>query len=246
MKTKKEKLFAAIGIATFFLLIALISSCGKEDVVTPQSVTVTPTGMVIDATAGSTSSLVVAGDGKYYLDKSHSNVGWETMYNGENALLTGRFNLFNLKVTFDNDNPSNTKINGWVQLSTFNTGEPGRDGKGKCGPKYVGVTYTDTLFTVDATTDTAWFNSTSCEKYGDGFLVKGDFKFYGVTKSVDMYLTHTGVTTKTNATSGKKTDRVGFYGEFTFNAQTDYGVTSTSIADEITVKVNCNVRTKEY
>jgi polyisoprenoid-binding protein YceI len=247
METKKTNLFAGSTIAALAIVIALFSSCKKEDVVTQIDSTVTPTGMVIDASVGSTNSTLPAAADKYYLDKSHSNVGWETKYYGENALLTGRFNWFDMFVTFDKDNPANTKINAVVKLSTFNTGEPGRDGLGKCGLTSMGITYTDAENTlVNPATDTAWFNSTGCEKHGDGFLVKGNFKFRGVTKPVDMYLTHTGIATSTNATSGKKVNRVGFKGEFKFNANTDYAVNSSSIDDVVTVKVNCNVRTKEY
>ena len=46
--------------------------------------------------------------GVWYLDKSHSNVMWETPYKVFGSLLTGRFNYFVLKdLNFDEGVPAN-------------------------------------------------------------------------------------------------------------------------------------------
>jgi polyisoprenoid-binding protein YceI len=163
------------------------------------------------------------------------------MYFVDNALLTGKFKNHNVDIDFDEANPTTGKINAWVQLSTFLTGEPGRDDPGKCGPGYMGVGYLDTLYTVDPSTDTAWFNSTSIRKYGDGYLAKGSLEFRGVNKSQDLYFTYLGQKDYSNPPDGSNI-RCGFMGEFTFRAQTDYGISSSSVADKVTVKINVNLR----
>ena len=178
-------------------------------------------------------------DGTFTFDKVHSNVNWETKYYGDHAYLTGKFNNFSVKIDFDAADYANTKINAWAQMSTYNTGEPGRDAAGKCGPGYVGVEYLDTNFTVDPLTDTAWFESTSTRIEYDKYVATGKFTFNGVTKTVDMYYTFTGLTDEVSG-SGAASEKGGFSGMFTFNAISDFGVTSTSIADEMTITVNAN------
>ena len=44
----------------------------------------------------------------YTFDKTHSSVRWETAYLGTSALLTGRFNSFDVAIEFDEDNPENS------------------------------------------------------------------------------------------------------------------------------------------
>lgn len=232
MKTKVKLKRAAprIGVALLAAVILLLSQCSKDDDITPLS-----------SSGSSGIDIINTTDGTWSFDKAHSNVRWETMYYEDNALLTGRFNNFNISIDFDEANPQNGKIEAWIQLSTFNTGESGRDAPGKCGPNYMGIQYLDTLYTVDPATDTAWFNSTSIERYGDGYLAKGNLIFKGVTKSQNMYFKYTGQKDYSDPPDGSKI-KGGFSGEFTINATTDYGVTSTSIADKVTVLINANYK----
>lgn len=272
MKTKNFKAIAGTTLLAIAFVIAVISSCKKEEVepvadsVTPGTTTTTPGNITLDCYNNGTSSTGLTA-GQWYVDKSHSNVMWETKYYQSGAMLTGRFNMFNIFVKFDEANPANTKVKAYVKLSTFNTGESGRDGlwkngtytstdymvKGGCGMTYMGVSFDTTWvdsvnYTLlpKATSDTAWFTSTSVSKYGDGFLVKGDLKFRGVTKSVDMYMDNTSKSTTTSSTDGTKVDRVGLYGSFTMNANTVFGVNSTSINDEVLIRIDCNVRNVKY
>ena len=180
-------------------------------------------------------------DGTYRFDKVHSNINWETDYYAENARLTGKFNNFDINIDFNSADPASSKIEAWVQLSTFNTGEAGRDAAGKCGPGYMGVEYLDTNFTVDPLTDSAWFSATGSTIEADHYLTKGTFTFRGVTKEVELRYFFTGLTQSTNS-SGDITNRAGFRGQFRFMAQSDFGVTSTSIGDELIVTVNANFR----
>src|SRR5678810_546504 len=92
--------------------------------------------------------LTAADTNQWKLDKVHSSVLWSGAYIGAAGLLTGRFNQFGMHdVTADKmlnyvttgqplpdtswafyeSDPSKTYINGYVQINTSNTGEPGRD-----------------------------------------------------------------------------------------------------------------------
>lgn len=209
---------------------------------------------MIDASIGGYPPTSYTTAGAWKVDKAHSNVMWETKYYSTGAPLTGRFNTFEIKVKFDAANPANTSINAWVQLSTFNTGESGRDSYGKCGPGYMGVKF-DTLaktsptaytLTPRASTDTAWFKSTSVARFGSGYMVTGNLTFRGITKQIQMPMSYTGVSTAVNSTTGKKTDRAGLVGQFDINANTIFGVNSTSINDVVTIRVDCNMVNNSY
>jgi polyisoprenoid-binding protein YceI len=251
MKTKTKKLVnTMVGLSV--IAIVLISSCKKENKYELLSNSTANTSDIIDGRVGGYPATTYTTAGAWKLDKSHSNVMWETKYYGNGAPLTGRFNMFDVKVKFDAAHPENTTVSSWVQLSTFNTGESGRDAYGKCGPGYMGIKW-DTVtksptvvLKPQAATDTAWFKSTSCAKYGSGYLLKGNFTFRGITREIEMPLSYTGISTTTNATTGKKTDRVGLYGQFGINALTVFGVNTTSIDDLVTIRVDANLVTNAY
>ena len=154
----------------FFLFIAAVSiiiSCNKKDQVTP-----------IAGTPVSGSGSV---DLSWTFDKAHSNVNWESKYlDWSTGMLTGRFNNFSFspKFVFNEADLTKCSINAWVQLSSIDSGEPGRDGLGKCIRSYMGVTYLDTLKTItDPLSDTAWFRSTSVVRSGTGYVVFGNLRF---------------------------------------------------------------------
>ncbi len=160
-------------------------------------------------------------------DKTHSSVRWETAYLGTAALLTGRFNQFDIEVEFDEDNPENTVINGVVTLSTVNTGEPGRDQGCLLG-----------TFGVEDS-DEAIFTSTSVEfdeSDPTGYLVTGDLTFHGITSEVTMQLNYLG-TDQLNL-RGAETNVAGFEGQFEINAKTVFGIESGSIADRVVININ--------
>jgi polyisoprenoid-binding protein YceI len=230
---KKVKVLAVAMLALSASTGLLIYGCSKEDSVEP---------LTSNPTTGS-DVITITPTGAWALDKVHSNVMWETLYMGSNALLTGRFNNFDMKVDFKEADLANSSINAWVQLSTFNTGEPGRDGYGKCGPGYMGIKYDTIAKKPLPSTDTAWYKSTSIVRYGNQYLAKGNLIFRGVTKPTDLYFDYRGITS-TTASDGKVTYRAGFSGHFKMLANTDFKVNSTSIADEVTVKMNCNAKKK--
>ena len=173
-------------------------------------------------------------DASWTFDKVHANVNWQSRYyDFSSTMLTGRFNSFgfNPSFVFDETNLSGTICDFWVQLSTFNTGESGRDGYGKCGTTYLGVTYLDSSKTqVDPLSDTARFHATSITvDQHDGYIMHGDFTFNRyrpasgfadgtpITKNVDVYLSYNGMRDFDSNNDGT-TDkfRAGLTGTFKF------------------------------
>lgn len=163
MKIKNYFLFAVTALAFIFIDI----SCNKKNEVAPLT------------------GNDVAGNGlvdlSWTFDKSHSNVNWSSKYlDWSSGMLTGRFNNFNFfpKFVFNESDLSQCSMNAWVLLSSVDSGEPGRDGPGKCIRSYMGITYLDTLKTiVNPASDSAWFRSTSVVKSGTGYVVFGNMQF---------------------------------------------------------------------
>ncbi|UCH15642.1 MAG: YceI family protein [Bacteroidales bacterium] len=225
---------------TTFKSDGVVVSIGSSDVV--QDITL---GNV--ASAGT--NVISTTDGTWSKE-SHSKITWKTLYHGEAAQLVGGFNNFGIKqLDFDEADPASTVIKGWVQLSSINTFEPGRDALGHCVTDDLGVEYNpaDTAVdgtlnasAVDASTDTAWFNSTSVQAYGNGYLAKGDLIFKGVTKQIDMFFVYNGTYLIPGRTGGSDPFAV-FEGEFTFDAANDYNV-DYSGGDEIEVNIHLQMK----
>jgi polyisoprenoid-binding protein YceI len=176
-------------------------------------------------------------DAKVSFDKTHSNVGWETMYLGGLSLLTGRFDTLGFtSFNFDEANPANTNFEAWVWVNRVNTSEPGRD-KG-CLQTTFGV---NTAMGNEAA-NVAKIKTTSVElsPTDKGYIVKFDLTFHGVTKSLTGKLNYPGKTITGTGATAKNIYGFGF--DFQFLAKTDFGIVSNNIADKITVKCNAIFR----
>jgi polyisoprenoid-binding protein YceI len=225
MKTvlKKRNLFIAFAMIISASVIFIRCSKGSDSVSTLSGGTAVAGLPTVDAT--------------WTHDQVHSNIQWTTsFYDYSSTQLTGRINNFNFKpaLVFSDSNLSKCSINMWAQMSTFNTGQPGRDGNGDCGRSYLGVTYLDSNYTqVDPKSDTAWFHSTSVVKSGSGYIVNGTFTFNRwrapsgnadgtpITHPMTMYLTYNGVKDFPNASGSGGKYRAGLTGSFSFN-RSDY------------------------
>jgi len=250
MKTKKGRgswiYLAAAAVIVISAITFVTSSCKKSETVTPKTLVRTGSDIVDigDSTAPSGLNYSLMAHPNYALDQVHSNLGWQTYFQNNNALLTGRFNMFGTSIHFDQANPQNTVIGAWVLLSTFNTGEPGRDNAGGCGPANMGIKY-DTIsgvVTPIASTDTAWFAAPagSCSAYGTGYVSHGNLTFRNITSPVNLYFNYGGQKQEITAT-GDTTQWVGFIGQFTMQANTVYGVSlMDAINDSVNVLVNFN------
>lgn len=176
-------------------------------------------------------------DPKVSFDKTHSNVGWETMYLGGLSLLTGRFDTLGFTTfNFDEANPANTNFEAWVWINRVNTSEPGRD-KG-CLQTTYGV---NTSMTTDVA-NIAKVKTTSVElsTTDKGYIVKFDLTFHGVTKSLTGKLNYSGKTVTGTGATAKNV--YGFSFDFQFLAKTDFQIVSNNIADQVTVKCNAIFR----
>lgn len=240
-------------LISIFFVVLVVLSCNKKDSVTPLAATpVTGSGSV---------------DVSWTFDKAHSNVNWETKYlDYSSGMLTGRFNNFNFnpKFIFNGADLSLCKINAWIQLSSIDSGEPGRDGIGKCIRSYMGVTYLDSLKTVtNPVSDSAWFNSTSVTRSGTGYIVFGNLRFNKyrapsgfadgtpIVKPAILYLTYNGTTDfDTNGDMVNDKYRASFSGKLKFKRSDHIDVQSTvqwvpvpSLADQTGNAVAANNKT---
>jgi polyisoprenoid-binding protein YceI len=225
MKRLHKGFFRTFIFFTFFLFI--LSSCTHDDEI-----------------LASKGPDIIRGTEKVTLtnpatsfDKSHSNVGWETLYLGSTAILTGRFNSFGFNsFEFDESTPTGISFDAWVWLNSVNTGEPGRDDG--C---LIGTYGTDNAFTTEtANLATIKTKSVELSTTDKGYNVKADLTFHGVTKEITGKLSYDGKTQITSA--GVVKDVLGFSFSFQFLAKTDFGIQSNNIGDNVTIKCNAVIR----
>jgi len=220
---QKIKIYLA-GLAVVIAFLGYVASCTHDDIVLPEG--------------SSNGSNIVRGtenigfkDGKTTFDKVHSNVNWATPYLGEVSILTGRFNTFGFNsFNFEEDKPDSIYFEAYVYLNSVNTSEPGRDqgcllhtfGTG------AGLEYVDTNLAIIKSKKVE-FSTTD-----KGYIVTADLTFHRVTKEVTAKMDFVG---KTSETFGGSTfDVYGFNLAFSILAKTDFGIESTSIADNVDIK----------
>jgi polyisoprenoid-binding protein YceI len=205
---------------------------------------------------------------EWKMDKAHSSVLWSTNYVGAAGLLTGRFNQFGMHyVTTDKmlayaataqplkdtswafyeNEPDKTYFNGYVQINTSNTGEPGRDAG--CNVAGMNTVAIRTGYQNLVDTNLAKIKTTKIEfdPNSNGYIVTLDLTWHNkysstvaltpITKSIVGKLTY--VTRKTVTTY----DVFGLQLKFSFNCR-DFGISSTSISDNIDIECNMNFNNK--
>jgi len=206
MRMKNKNIYILAILAMLIAGYGYISSCTHKDSIISSSGPAIKRGTQI---------LQYPSNTKVSFDKQHSNVGWETAYLGELSLLTGRFDTMGFTAfNFDEANPANINFEAWVWVNKVNTSEPARD---------TGCLQTTFGTTNDMTTD-------------NGYIVKFDFTFHGVTNELTGKLFYDGMNVTGSGPTAK--NNFGFSFNFQFQAISDYGIVSTSIADAVTVKCN--------
>jgi hypothetical protein len=205
---------------------------------------------------------------EWKLDKTHSSVLWSTPYVGASGLLTGRFNQFGmanvtpdlsinyvtagqpLKDTgwaFYESEPTKSYFNGYVQINTSNTGEPGRDAG--CNVSGMGtvpiVAGTQNL----TPQNLAKIQTTKIEfdPASNGYIVTLNLTYQGklaapLTKSVVGKLSYIKKTRVQFGTAAAY-DVFGLKLNFQFNCR-DYGIVSTSVSDKIDIECHMNFNNK--
>ena len=205
---------------------------------------------------------------EWKLDKAHSSVLWSTNYVGAAGLLTGRFNQFGMaKVTdaealnyattgqplkdsswaFYESDPAKTYFNGYVQINTSNTGEPGRDaGCNLSGMGTVAIVAGTQNLTL---TNLAKIQTTKIEldPASNGYIVTLNLTWQGklaapLTKSIVGKMAYVKRSSVQFGTAAGY-EVFGLQLKFQFNCR-DYGITSTSISDVISIESNMNFNNK--
>jgi polyisoprenoid-binding protein YceI len=213
-------------------------------------------------------SMTAGNPNEWKLDKVHSSCLWQTTYVGAAGLLTGRFNQFgmaeitdaksvnvvttgqpypDLDWAFNEADPSKTFFNGYVQINTSNTGEPGRD----AGCNIAGM---GTVAIVSGTqnltpTNLAKIKTTEVkfDPASNGYIVTMNLTYKGLlatplTKSIVGKLSYIPKARVQFGTAAAY-DVFGLQLSFQFNCR-DFGITSTSIADKIEIQCNMNFNNK--
>jgi hypothetical protein len=203
---------------------------------------------------------------EWKLDKVHSNCMWSTNYMGAAGLLTGRFNAFGMHDVLDAEmqnytttsqplkdtswafyegDDSKSYFNGYVQINTSNTGEPGRDAG--CNVGNLGTTAIVTGVQNLTVTNVARLKTTKVtfDKTTGDYIVNLNITWQGklaapTTKAVIGRMKYIRRSTINGTTSY---DVFGLQLKFQFNCR-DFGITSTSIADKIDVECNMNFNNK--
>jgi len=244
-----------------------IASCTHKDLVMPQQASTTP---VIDrGTAVFLPGTLTAGDtSQWKLDQVHCSVLWSGNYLGAAGLLTGRFNNFGINsipatakgqytksgqplpdtswAFYEND-PTKTYFNGYVQMNTSNTGEPGRDGGCYLGYVFAPKPITGVQNLIDSNLARIRTTKVELDPNSPGYIVTMVMTWQGgLSAPHDTTLNGTLSYIK-RATVGAGTasayDVFGLQLNFSFNCRS-FGITTAEISDVIDVQCNMNFNNK--
>ncbi|MBK6821729.1 MAG: YceI family protein [Saprospiraceae bacterium] len=205
---------------------------------------------------------------EWKFDKTHSSVLSQTKYVGAAGLLTGRFNQFGIhEVTdvkavkyavttqplpdtswaFYENQPLKTYFNGYVQINTSNTGEPGRD----AGCNVAGM---GTVAIEAGTQNLSYPNlakiktkEVKFDPASNGYLVTIDLTYQGklaapLTKTITGKMSYVPKQRVQFGTAAAY-DVFGLQLSFQFNCR-DFGIVSTSVSDVIEIQCNANFNNK--
>jgi hypothetical protein len=251
-------------IGMYILSMALIVACRHEDQIIESSALSVKRGNAVLLPG----NMTTGNANEWKLDKVHSNVMWQTSYMGAAGLLTGRFNQFGMaNVTTDKSinytttgqplkdadwafyesDLAKTFFNGYVQINTSNTGEPGRDNG--CNITTLGTVAVASGVQNLTPTNLAKIQTTKIEfdPASTGYLVTLNLTFKGgladaKTISIPGKLSYIPRQTVQIGT-GTGYDVFGLQLKFQFNCR-EFGIASTSVGDKIEIECNMNFNNK--
>lgn len=201
--------------------------------------------------------------GAWTFDNIHSPTQFNFPYHGAEAEFSASFvQTKSFQMTFNSANLAGSSIVATVDLASVNTGTPGgRDNlpatvtstnEFKPGTVFskLGCIMGTFGITADAGTVTpnitltgsnryATFTSTTITAYGDGYVANGTLAFHGVTMPVSMIFHYLPSFVDTSVTPNKTYQ--GFEGKITIKALTDFGISSTSVGDLVTIYTTVNL-----
>ena len=261
------KLLSNKTLMIFLILFSsfgYIASCTRENELPPPPASIGPKitrGTNVHLPGNMTTGTAT----EWKFDKAHSSTLWSTNYVGAAGLLTGRFNQFGLHDVTDakminytsagqplkdsswafyENEPAKSFFSGYVQINTSNTGEPGRDGAGKCNISGMGTTDIVAGTQNLTLTNIAKIKTTEIkfDPVSNDYIVTLNLTWQGkltapLTKSIVGRLKYIPKATITTY------DVFGLQLTFQFNCR-DFGIASTSISDKIEIQCNVNFNNK--
>lgn len=217
--------------------------------------------------AASSKFLQNTASGVWQIDAAHSMVNFEFPYRGAEGDFNGSFKQINkFVVNFDPANLTTSTIDVEVDMASIDTRTPGgRDNLTTVAsnPSFDPTTLFTKLgcvagtfgYTTDAPITTgapsqlittsanryAKFKSTSIEKYGNGYIAKGNLIFYGVTLPINMMFVRIPdwVDAPISGTTNGRTYS-GFEGKFQFSPSADFGIKNSSL-NAAAVKIQISI-----
>ena len=205
---------------------------------------------------------------QWKLDQVHSSVLWSGNYLQTGALLTGRFNDFGLNslsssakqvysskgqpvmdtswAFYEND-PAKTYFNGYVQMNTSNTGEPGRDNG--CYLNFVGAPkiISGTQNLMDSNIAIIRTTKVEFDTKSPGYIVTMVMSWKGLLAAPHDTTINGTLSYVKRSTVGEGTtsayDQFGLQLNFQFNCRS-FGITTTEISDIVSVQCNMNFNNK--
>lgn len=177
--------------------------------------------MLLGTTLGTTRSLFAADE--YAYDAVHSSVSFKARHL-DISWIHGRFNQVDGRFVLDRTTPSNSTFELTIKADSVDTGNTARDEHLR-QPDYFD---TKQFPTID-------FKSTSVKPIDGGYLVTGDFRMHGVTKSITFPL----MGGKEIESRGVK--RVGFSTELKLK-RSDFNFDKNAIGpigDEAMILIDC-------
>ncbi|HWH62210.1 MAG TPA: hypothetical protein VNS50_03015 [Ginsengibacter sp.] len=205
---------------------------------------------------------------QWKMDQVHSSVLWSGDYLQQGALLTGRFNSFGLNSVpasakqlyttngqpvldtswafYEND-PTKTYFNGYVQMNTSNTGEPGRDGGCYLGYVAAPKIITGIQNLLDSNVAVIRTTKVELDPKSPGYIVTMVMSWQGLLSAPHDTTVNGTLSYVKRSTIGAGTasayDVFGLQLNFQFNCRS-FGITTAEISDIISIQANMNFHNK--
>jgi len=174
--------------------------------------------------------------GQYAVDRTHASIVWKGLHQGL-SWYTARFTNFNIQLTFDPADVSESKVTATIDPKSIETDYSKTRPAGRTDDFNAELANGERFFNAGKFPQIT-FTSTKVTKTGNNTgKMTGNLTFLGVTKPVTLDVTYVG---HRNDPRLKK-HKVGFQAVGTIN-KTQWGMASGgSIADDIKIEINAEL-----